>query len=145
MAPRYHSGHHFPYRHGLSPTIHINEKRAGSFFSPRSFTFLLSSATEFVFFTASAWTWIISSNFCTFDDRAGFLLFHIQSFLLLRCKDFIPTSAVHTASLLLHLPCFCTVFPCQRSGLLRYPRPSLRSGSERSDSHRYHPGIQPWS
>ena len=26
---------HFPYRHGLSPTIHINEKRAGSFFSHR--------------------------------------------------------------------------------------------------------------
>ena len=37
-------------------------------------TYLFSSAAVFIFFTASAWTWVVTSDFRTFYNSTGFFL-----------------------------------------------------------------------
>ena len=44
----------------------------------------------FIFFTASAWTRIITSDLSTFYNSAGFLLLFVQLFFLLLSKNLIP-------------------------------------------------------
>ena len=76
----------------------------------------VTSTAFFIFLAASARTRIVSSDLLVFADRTGLFRSRGICFSCSRQKSH-PTAEVHTASLLLHPPCFCKDAPLSNARL----------------------------
>ena len=81
--------------------------------------FVLTTAF-FIFFTASARTWIVWINFLFYVDCTCVFLFFVKDFFLFFCKNLIP---LWQFIQLLHLPCSCKAVLYQKQDLPQCPHP----------------------